>query len=276
MTVLRILTGWCIGVWLAVAAVAADAQPACGVAFYDVDCLYDTLPSPFRNDLRYLPQGEMRWSSQRYRLKIERIAAVIDSLALPLVALYGVENEAVVRDLAAACTEDYVYEFRTTDSYNGLDNALLYHGDRFFPKRIDAGHFWMEVAGELRGFGPVCLLLSSSDRYIYYKIAEHRQRHPDERLVVLGRTAEVDAGLYGLVEALAAAKRAGRGSRRVGGKWTMRSNILLDTALCSCRADVYAQRWLFDESGASPWATYTRRRYDGGYGANLPVFCYFR
>ena len=27
----------------------------------DADCLYDTVPSPFGNDTRYLPQGEMRW-----------------------------------------------------------------------------------------------------------------------------------------------------------------------------------------------------------------------
>ena len=273
---LRIVTGWCVCAWLSAAASVAAARPSCGVAFYDVDCLYDTLPSPFRNDLRYLPQGDLRWTSQRYCDKIERIAAVIDSLSLPLVGLYGVENETVVRDLAAACTEDYVYEFRTTDSYNGLDFALLYHGDRFFPKRVDAGHFWMEVAGELRGFGPVCLLLSSSDRYIHYKIAEHRQLHPEERLVVLGRTSGVESALYGLAEPLASAQRAGRGTRRVGGKWEMRGNILIDTAFHSFRADVYARRWLFDAAGSAPWATYTRRRYDGGYGANLPVFCYFR
>ena len=29
-------------------------------------------------------------------------------------------------------------------------------------------------------------------------------------------------------------------------------------------------------SGEAPCATYTRRRYEGGPGANLPVFCYFR
>lgn len=273
---LRIVTKWGLCVWLSAAVSVAAAQSSYGVAFYDVDCLYDTLPSPFKNDLRYLPEGEMRWTAERYRTKIERIAAVVDSLALPLVGLYGVENEEVVRDLAAACTEDYVYVFRTTDSYNGLDFALLYYGDRFFPRRVNAGHFWMEVAGELQGVGPVCLLMSSSDRYIYYKIAEHRQQHENEPLIVLGRTSKVDPELYGLVAPLAQAQRAGRGSRRVGRKWVMRSNILIDSAFNECCGDVYARRWLFDVAGSSPWATYTRRRYDGGYGVNLPVFCYFR
>ena len=74
-------------------------------------------------------------------------AAVIDSLGLPLVGLYGVENESVVRDVAVACKGDYAYLFRTTDSYNGLDFALFYFGDRFFPDRVEAGHFLDDGGG---------------------------------------------------------------------------------------------------------------------------------
>ena len=167
---LRIIVGCMAGFCLLVAGLRVRAQPPHGVAFYDADCLYDTVPSPFGNDTRYLPQGEMRWTGERYRRKVMQTAAVIDSLGLPLVGLYGVENESVVRDVAAACKGDYAYLFRTTDSYNGLDFALFYFGDRFFPDRVEAGHFWMTAAGELRGAGRVCLLMSASDRYIGYKI----------------------------------------------------------------------------------------------------------
>lgn len=271
-----IIAGWMAGLGLLVAGFALRAQPLQGIAFYDVDRLYDTVASPFGRDRQFLPHGEMRWTGERYRRKVAQTAAAIDSLGLPLVALYGVENEAVVRDVAAACTGDYVYLFRTTDSYSGLDFALLYFGDRFFPDRVDAGHFWMTVAGELRGAGRVCLLLSASDRYIEYKIDAQRRRYPAERLLVAGRTAEVEPQRYGLSEPLAAARRAGRGTRRAGNKWEMRSNLLIDTVFHVSRGDVYARRWLFDASGEMPWATYTRRRYDGGPSANLPVFCYFR
>ena len=181
---LRIIVGCMAGFSLLAAGLRVRAQPPHGVAFYDADCLYDTVPSPFGNDTRYLPQGEMRWTGERYRRKVMQTAAVIDSLGLPLVGLYGVENESVVRDVAAACKGDYAYLFRTTDSYNGLDFALFYFGDRFFPDRVEAGHFWMTAAGELRGAGRVCLLMSASDRYIGYKIEEHRRQHPDERLLV--------------------------------------------------------------------------------------------
>ena len=172
---LRVITGWIAGLCLLIAGFTARAQPLHGVAFYDVDGLYDTVPSPFGNDTRFLPRGQMRWTDERYGRKVAQTAAVIDSLGLPLVCLYGVENESVVRDVVGACKGDYAYLFRTTDSYNGLDFALLYFGDRFFPDRVDAGHFWMTAAGELRGAGRVCLLMSSSDRYIGYKVEEHRR-----------------------------------------------------------------------------------------------------
>ena len=234
---LRIIVGCMAGFCLLAAGLRVRAQPPHGVAFYDADCLYDTVPSPFGNDTRYLPQGEMRWTGERYRRKVMQTAAVIDSLGLPLVGLYGVENESVVRDVAAACKGDYAYLFRTTDSYNGLDFALFYFGDRFFPDRVEAGHFWMTAAG---------------------------------------RTAGAEPQRCGLSEPLAAARRAGRGTRRAGNRWEMRSNVLIDTAFRVVHGDVYARRWLFDPSGEAPWATYTRRRYVGGPGANLPVFCYFR
>lgn len=276
MPKLRILTKLAAGLSLLIAGLCVRAQSPFAVAFYDVDRLYDTVPSPFDSDKGFLPRGEMRWTGERYRRKVAQTAAVIDSLGLPLVGLYGVENEAVVRDVVAACHGDYAYLFRTTDSYNGLDFALLYYGDRFFPDRVEAGYFWMAAAGELLGAGRICLLMSASDRYIGYKIEEHRRLHPDERLLVLGRTAGVDAARSGLREPLAAAQRAGRGTWRRGNRWELRSNVLADTAFHAVRGDVYARRWLFDPAGEAPWATYTRRRYDGGYGANLPVFCYFR
>ena len=67
---LRIIVGCMAGFCLLVAGLRVRAQPPHGVAFYDADCLYDTVPSPFGNDTRYLPQGEMRWTGERYRRKV--------------------------------------------------------------------------------------------------------------------------------------------------------------------------------------------------------------
>ena len=114
---------------------AATGRPAdertVGIAFYDVDRLYDTLPALFYDDEEYTPRGRLRWTAERYARKIRNTAAVIDSMALPVVALRGVENERVVHDLAAACRGDYSYLHRTLNTLDGLDFALLYYGDLY-------------------------------------------------------------------------------------------------------------------------------------------------
>ena len=97
-----------------------------GIAYLDADHLYDTVPSPFYDDSDYTPQGPLRWNTARYRRKTARTAALIDSLGLPVVALWSVENEQVVRDIAAACQGDYTYLHRTLNSLDGMDFALLY------------------------------------------------------------------------------------------------------------------------------------------------------
>ena len=127
----------------------AAARRPVGIAFYDIDRLYDTLPSLFYHDDDYTPDGRYGWNTERYRRKIRHTAAVIDSMALPIVALWGVENEAVVRDLAAACRGDYSYLHRTLNSLDGMDFALLYYGDMFYPERVEEGRRYLYVEGLL-------------------------------------------------------------------------------------------------------------------------------
>ena len=119
-------------------AVNASAQglKSFGVAYYDVDKLYDTQPSEFYNDSDYSPAGRMRWSEERYSAKINNIVQVVDSMAMPVVVLYGVENEQVVRDIVSRSSEDYAYLHSQSSARDGLDFAVLYFGDRFFPEQM--------------------------------------------------------------------------------------------------------------------------------------------
>lgn len=138
--------------WLSLAAglpFGAEAQQPVGFAYYDADRLYDTVPALFYDDSDFTPQGRLRWTAERYARKIAHTAAVLDSMRMDIVALAGVETEAVVRDLVVACGEDYCYIHRTFNTFDGLDIALLYHGDRFFPDRIEQGRGWLYVEGEL-------------------------------------------------------------------------------------------------------------------------------
>ncbi|MBQ1979750.1 MAG: hypothetical protein II226_00520, partial [Alistipes sp.] len=72
---------------------SAQRSRSIGVAYYNVDKLYDTIPSTFYDDEAYTPQGKLRWDGEKYERKISNIAQVLDSMRMPIVMLYGVENE---------------------------------------------------------------------------------------------------------------------------------------------------------------------------------------
>ena len=46
-----------------------------GFAYYDLDRLYDTIPSLFYDDTDYTPEGRLCWTDERYRTKVERAGA---------------------------------------------------------------------------------------------------------------------------------------------------------------------------------------------------------
>jgi endonuclease/exonuclease/phosphatase family metal-dependent hydrolase len=147
--------------------ITLSAQRA-NVAFWNVENLYDTIPSRFYDDGEWTPRGANRWDSGRYHTKIENIARVIDNLGADIVGLGEVENESVVRDIVKALKTDYNYIHRTSGDPRGIDLALLYKGDKFFPspdstpglrsgadsvKLIDSGmgREFLHVSGELMG-----------------------------------------------------------------------------------------------------------------------------
>ncbi|MDE6045945.1 MAG: hypothetical protein K2G10_01420 [Alistipes sp.] len=262
----------------------AAAQPV-GIACCDADRLYDTIPSPFYDDTDYTPQGRLHWNTARYRRKIAQLAALVDSLALPIIALQGVENESVVRDLSAACAGDYTYLHRTLNTLDGMDFALLYHGDRFFPHYVEPGRRYLYVEGTLRHAAgrktgrrfrsdTLGLLLCGDARTAGRTIGELRAERPGAKLVAMGRLPEQDVAQYGLQDALARAARAGRGNLRSRAGWHLRDRIAADTAFRIVAADVYIRRFLLDPAGTAPHATYRRRRYVGGPGRVLPLYLY--
>ena len=269
----------------------ALAQPRIGIAYCDLDHLYDTIPALFYDDSDYTPGGRLAWDTERYRRKIARTAAVIDSMRMPLVALWSVENEAVVRDIAAACRGDYSYLHQTLNSLDGMDFALLYYGDLFEPLYDEPGRRYLYIEGLLyrrgkpmrRGSGRVVrptrtdtigLVLCSDTRMAEWVVRDLREERPGVKLIVLGRTASLDAAAYGLRDALERPARLGRGNVRRRGGWLMRDRILADTALRTSAGDVYARRYLIDPKTGTPLPTYEKRRYRGGYGYALPVFVY--
>lgn len=269
----------------------AVAQPHIGIAYYDLDHLYDTLPALFYNDEAHTPEGRLHWNTERYARKIRNTAAVIDSMALPIVALWGVENEEVARDIAAACEGDYSYLHRTLNSLDGMDFALLYFADVFDPLYDESGRRYLYIEGVVhypalpvrrargRAIRPartdtVGLALCSDTRTAEWLAGDLREDRPGVKLIVLGRSSSVDPAHIGLHDALERPAAVGRGNVRSRNGWKMRDRILADTALHIAGGDVYARRYLFDPQGVCPLATYEKETYKGGYSYALPVFIY--
>lgn len=110
---------------------AAAQHRKVSAAFYNVENLFDTISSPFRNDSDFTPSGRYRWDAERYRTKLSRIARTIDDAGFDIVALAEVESERAVRDLTATLADDYNFIHRTTSDRRGIDIALLYKGDKY-------------------------------------------------------------------------------------------------------------------------------------------------
>lgn len=173
---------------LAATSVLAQEQPVprSVVGFYNVENLCDTLRSDFYDDGDYTPSGRLRWGKERYERKLKRLSEVIDLMQCDIVALAEVESKEAVEDLVCSLEEDYCYIHRTTSDYRGMDMALLYKADRFWPtasRQIDVGSSRevLHISGELWN-EPVELLIWHAPS----RLQQQRYRHDSmERFVAV-------------------------------------------------------------------------------------------
>lgn len=115
-----------------------SAQNDFRIVFYNVENLFDTENNPDTNDDDFLPTGNLRWTEERYRNKLNAIGTVIDSVGQDvhpaLVGLCEVENAKVLSDLCETeVLKKYNYKYIVSESEDdrGMNVALLY-----CPKRM--------------------------------------------------------------------------------------------------------------------------------------------
>lgn len=277
--------------------VAASAQRPPVVMFYNVESLYDTIPSLFYNDSDYTPKGALRWNSERYQNKLHSLASVIDSVAAEIVALAEVENEGVVRDLVMTLSTDYNYIHRTSNDARGMDLAILYKGDKFFPSQIQmvkSGYRrdFLYVQGRLCGERIdliVCHLpsqlgsrenrLRAQQRLATFVDSLHRA-DTSARIIIAGDfndtpslTLKRNIMPTWSSPLLLDAERRGEGTIVYDGRWLMYDNFWIDPkAFPSARAQVYIRRdILSNNEGVRPLRTFTSRAYTAGPSDHLPI-----
>ena len=113
------------------------------VAFYNFENLFDTINNP-NNDEEWLPKGLQRWTSEKYKQKLENLSKVLMQIgtndkqkeAPTLIGGCEIENRNVLEDLVKQTnmsTNDYgIVHFDSPDK-RGIDVALLYQKKHFKP-----------------------------------------------------------------------------------------------------------------------------------------------
>lgn len=123
-----------------------------GVAFYNVENLFDTLHDAGKNDYEYLPNGTMNWGKMKYEAKLKNISRVLSELCtdkLPggaaVIGISELENENALKDLLAQpalAQRGYKYVSHPGVDRRGVECALLYNPKFFKLERSMVVHYY--------------------------------------------------------------------------------------------------------------------------------------
>ncbi|MDE5940911.1 MAG: endonuclease/exonuclease/phosphatase family protein, partial [Muribaculaceae bacterium] len=119
-----------------------------GVAFYNLENLFDTINNNGSYDLEYSPEGAKKWNGRKYRSKIANLARAITSFTTPttpngpaFIGVSEIENRSVLEDLVKAIDERLKSEGKQpwhlrivhhdSPDRRGVDVGALYN-ERYF------------------------------------------------------------------------------------------------------------------------------------------------
>ena len=284
--------------WVAMSSVvmSLSAQRST-VAFYNVENMFDTIPSLFYDDSDYTPRGRYRWNTTRYIKKLTGLSRVLDEVRADVVGLAEIENEQVVRDLVLRLTTDYCYVCINGGDSNGRDLAFLYKGDRFEVERAwltECGFSreFLNVRGWLLGVPihfVVCHLPSVfREKEVRESVLKSLQQHvasiaaenPELKIVVMGDMNWVydkeKQSLLNYEAPLLTLSEKGYGSYNIKGRWSLIDNIFICGGSGFSVADcgIYIRRYMVRQTnyGTYPYRTFSRYQYKGGISDHLPVY----
>ncbi len=110
------------------------------ILFYNVENLFDTKDDSLKNDAEFLPQGKKYWTWKKYQDKCSKIAKVIMAVGgweVPeVVGLCEIENRKTLNGILYSTPlkkANYQVIHRESPDHRGIDVALFYQADRFFP-----------------------------------------------------------------------------------------------------------------------------------------------
>ncbi len=112
-----------------------------GVAFYNLENLFDTTHDEGKNDYEYLPEGKNRWNDTKYQSKLQNMSKVLSLLAADkhpmgaaVIGVSEVENRRVLEDLLkqpALSERGYEIVHYEGEDRRGVDCGLFYNPKMF-------------------------------------------------------------------------------------------------------------------------------------------------
>lgn len=116
-----------------------------GVAFYNLENLFDTLHDAGKNDYEYLPTGTMKWGKMKYEAKLHNMSRVLSELCtdkLPggaaVIGVSEIENSNVLDDLLkqpSLAKRGYKYVDVPSYDRRGVECAFFYNPRLFQMER---------------------------------------------------------------------------------------------------------------------------------------------
>lgn len=111
------------------------------IGFYNLENLFDTIPSPGVNDVEFTPGGVKKWDGRKYWKKIENMSFAISKMAREycpegpaVLGVSEIENRTVLEDLVKApsiSSAGYKIVHYDSPEARGVDVALLYNPKLF-------------------------------------------------------------------------------------------------------------------------------------------------
>ena len=137
MTLLRIIPLVIVGFCITNQPTRGQNPPKVTIAFYNLENLFDPSDNPNTLDEDRTPTGKDRWTEERLKVKLDRLAEVLAQFGgAALIGVCEVEQVSVLQALVAQpAIAHWNYQIIHQDSPDprGIDVAMLYRPDLFEP-----------------------------------------------------------------------------------------------------------------------------------------------
>ena len=146
---------------------APRAKKVYGVAFYNLENLFDTINNNGKYDLEFSPQGKNKWDSHKYWSKIEKLSYAISHFNTKrtpdgpaIIGVSEIENITVLEDLVKAkniASRGYKIVHHDSPDRRGVDVGMLYDPKQFRVINVTNHYLHIEKLPNFRTRDQMCV-----------------------------------------------------------------------------------------------------------------------